>query len=438
MLLFFAVKLFTHPAPPAETSKGPVTIEMCVWGMPFENDLYTKIYIPEFERENPNIKVRFNHFEDYDNRVLLSHAGGIAPDVIREGLESSMAWTRRGMNLPLDKFIDGPDGIDRKDFIPMLWQGMTYKGVTYGVPQDINIFGLFYNKDIFDKAHMAYPNDKWTWDDLKSAVDKLTIGKPNDPNPQQKGLEMAWGGDLFRPFLYEAGGHIWDGDKAAFDSPEAAKALAFYRSLMKTYSLTRSNQGRGGLGPDKFFGTGRVAMYIDGSWMVPSVTKNSPNIRFGVAPMPRGKFAKSVSGSCSWEIDRDSKHPAEAWKLLKFLSSEWALKKYWQSLYVAPPSRWSALKSKEFTQVTGIAGGPISLTDPQVFKDRCSWIPDVLQHGWTTLEYASPYTGRMMVHFNEAVDKVLIENGDPAAALKKAAQETDAEIAESKKSENAP
>jgi len=44
----------------------------------------------------------------------------------------------------------------------------------------------------------------------------------------------------------------------------------------------------------------------------------------------------------------------------------------------------------------------------------------------------------MMVHFNEAVDKVLIENQDPEAALKQAAQETDDEIAESKASGSAP
>jgi len=355
----------------ASADRGPATIEMCVWGMPFENDLYTKIYIPEFERENPDIKVRFHHFEDYSDRVLLSHAGGIAPDVIREGLPTAMAWTQRGLNMPLDRFIDGPDGIDRKDFIPMLWQPLIHDGQTYGVPQDINILCLFYNKDLFDKAGLKYPDASWTWADLKNAVDKLTIPGKDGGEPIQKGLDMAWGGDMFRPFMYENGGKMWNGDKAAFDSSEAAEALSFYRSLMKTYTLTRSNEGRGGLGPDKFFTAGRVAMYLDGSWMVPSVSKSAPpNMRFGVAPLPRGKFACSVSGSCSWSIDKDSKHPEAAWKLVKFLSSDWALRKYWQSLWVAPPSRWSSLRSKEFHEPTGIEGGPPAITDPKVFQDR--------------------------------------------------------------------
>jgi multiple sugar transport system substrate-binding protein len=435
-LLLFAARILyvARPVGPAP-EKGPVTIEMCVWGMPFENDLYTKVYIPEFERENPGIKVRFHHFEDYADRVLLSHAGGIAPDVIREFSQTGMAWTRRGLNLPIEKYIDGPDGIDRKDFIPILWLPLEYGGHTYAVPQDINILCLFYNKDLFDRAGLKYPDATWSWQDLRHAVDRLTIPAKDGGEPIQKGLDMGWGGDMFRPFMYQNGGRMWDGDRAAFDSPETAQALDFYRSLMKTYTLTRSTEDRGGLGPDKFFTAGRVAMYLDGSWMVPSVSKSAPHMRFGVAPLPHGKYACSVSGSCSWAIDQQSRHPSEAWKLVKFLSGEWALKKYWQTLWVAPPARWSALNSPEFHRVTGIEGGPPGIADPAEFRDRCGWISQVLDRGWTTLEYANPYTDRMMVHFNEAVDKVLIQRADPATALAEAAKESDDEIAESKRSE---
>jgi multiple sugar transport system substrate-binding protein len=82
LLALRAVVVARRPAvaPPAH---GPLNLEMSVWGMPWENNLYTDLYIPQFERENPGIRVKFHHFEDYNNRILLSHAGGIAPDVIR-------------------------------------------------------------------------------------------------------------------------------------------------------------------------------------------------------------------------------------------------------------------------------------------------------------------------------------------------------------------
>jgi multiple sugar transport system substrate-binding protein len=432
LILIVAKMFLVANEKPVVASTGPVTIEMSVWGMPWENDLYTNVYIPEFERLNPDIKVKFQHFEDYGNRILLCQAGGIAPDVMREGLDSSMAWTRRGLNLPLDKYIDGPDGIQRDDFIPLLWSRLQIDGDTFGVPQDINILGLYYNKELFDKAGLAYPDSTWNWERFKAAADKLTIDTDHDGHPDQIGLDMAWGGSNFRPFLYQAGGRFWndDGTKAEFDSPQAVKALTYYKSLMHSYSLSQSNQGRGGLGPDKFFEQGKVAMFIDGSWRTPSLKKNAPKLRFGVAPLPRGEKACSVSGSCFWGVSSQTKHPDAAWKLAKFLSSADSLKEYWSFLWVAPPARWSALRSKDFEQIAGAPGKIPGIDGTEEFHEKCGWIPEVLENNWTTVEYAGMYTDRAMLHLNEAVDRVLLENADPKVALHDAVVATNKQIQE--------
>ncbi|RYG39553.1 sugar ABC transporter substrate-binding protein [bacterium] len=433
LLLILRMSYVTLRPPVEARTTGPVTIEMSVWGMPWENDLYTKLYIPEFERQNPDIRVRFHHFEDYGNRVLLSHAGGIAPDVIRENIDFSIGWTKRGLNLPLNRYINGSDGIDRKDFIPILWKGLEYGGDTYGVPQDINLLGLFYNKELFDKAGMAYPDASWTWKDLQSAAKKLTQG-------QTVGLDMGWGGGTFRPFVYQAGGRFWneDGVTTAIDSPEVAEALRYYKSLMRgDVALTRSNSLRGGLGPDKFFQTGRVAMFVDGSWLVPSIKKAAPDLRFGLAPLPRGAQASTISSSCHWSVSSQTRHPEAAWKLAKFLGNTEALKEYWQMLWVAPPARWSALRSEEFKNVKGAPGKIPGIDSQAEFAEKCGWIPQVLENGWTSIEFCNPYTNRLMLHLNEAVDKVLLENADPATVLKAAKVKVDKQIAEDIASEKA-
>ncbi|MFN3649798.1 MAG: ABC transporter substrate-binding protein [Armatimonadota bacterium] len=430
--------LLTGNAPAAAPGGGrEIHLEMSVWGMPWENDLYTKVYIPEFERQNPGFRVRFHHFEDYNSRILLSHAGGIAPDVIRLNIESTMGWFRRGLNLPLDRFIDGPDGVDRSDFIPILWESLKYNGETYGIPQDINIQGLYFNKDLFDEAGIFYPDSTWTWKQLHDAAKKLTKDRDGDGHADVVGIDFAWGAATFRPFVYQAGGKFWseDGERSTLDSPEAAEALSFYRSLMQSYTLTRTNSQRGGLGPDKFFEAGKVAMYIDGSWRTPSLKKNAPRLRFGVAPVPRGKHASSVSTSCYWALSRDTKHPEAAWKLAKFLSSKEALEKYWQFLWVAPPARWSALRSPKFREVTGAEGKIPGIDTAEEFEEKCGWIPQVLEQGWTTVEFCNPYSDRMMLHLQEAVDRALLEKVDPAVALRTAAEKINTEIAKMKRSE---
>jgi multiple sugar transport system substrate-binding protein len=440
MALIVRAVVVTNRHPAAVSAGRPVTIEMSVWGMPWENDLYTSVYIPDFERHNPGIKVRFQYFEDYPNRLLLSHAGGIAPDVMRQNIDFAMLWMRKGVNLPLDAYIDGPDGIDRKDFLPVTWEGLKYKGQTFGVPQDVNILAMYYNKTLFDRAGMHYPDSTWTWTDLKRAATLLTQDRDGDGHPEVLGLDMAWGGWSFRPFLYQAGGRFWNEDqtRTVIDSPEAARALRYYKSLMHTYSLTRSNSQRGGLGPDKFFEQGKVALFIDGSWRTPSLKKNAPNLRFGVAPLPRGKRPMSVSTSCFWAVSSQSRQPDAAWKLAKFLSSTEALTRYWQYLWVAPPARWSALRSHAFRQVTGAPGRIPALPTQAEWAEKCAWIPEVLENGWTTVEVDGPYTSQLMMRLSEAVDRTLLENADPATVLREAARATNDDIRKARQMEVHP
>ncbi|MBI3721447.1 MAG: sugar ABC transporter substrate-binding protein [Fimbriimonas ginsengisoli] len=423
--LALLIGVFTLNRLPASDDRR-IVIEMSVWGMPWENALYTDIYIPEFERQNPGIKVKFHHFESYDNRLLLSHAGGIAPDVMRQGITSGGArFIQKGMNLALDEFMDGQDGIDRADFIPVLWTPLRSNGKTYGIPQDINMLGLFYNKAIFDERHVSYPDSTWTWGDLKNAMERLTFDRDGDGHLDVVGLNMGWGAGNYLPFFYQAGGRVWNEDKTRtlLDSPAGVKSLEFYKSLMHQYTITQANSERGGLGPDTFFEMGKVAMLINGTWATPSLKKHAPGLRFGVSVLPHDKKIMTTSGSCYWAISTQSRHPAEAWKLAKFMSSTEGLIKYWQYLWVAPPARWSSLRSPEFRHVTGAAGKIPGIESEEEFREKCQWIVETLERGWTTTEHVSAHRQELGVSLQRAVEQVLLEHAPPERALSDAARE---------------
>lgn len=403
-----------------------VVIEMSVWGMPWENALYTDIYIPAFERQNPDITVKFHHFESYDSRILLSHAGGIAPDVMRQGITSGGArYIQKGMNLALDEFMDGPDGIDRSDFIPILWEPLRSRGKTYGIPQDINMLGLFYNKAIFDERQIPYPDSTWTWDDLKQAMDRLTFDRDGDGHLDVIGLNMGWGAGSYLPFFYQAGGRVWDKDKARtlIESPAGVRSLEFYRSLMHQYTITQANSERGGLGPDTFFEMGKVAMLINGTWAIPAIKKHAPDLRFGVSVLPHDRVRMTTSGSCYWALSTQSRHPAEAWKLAKFMSSTEGLLKYWQYLWVAPPARWSSLRSPEFRRVMGAPGKIPGIESEEEFREKCQWIVETLERGWTTTEHVGPHRQELGVSLQRAVEHALLEGTPAERALRDAALE---------------
>jgi multiple sugar transport system substrate-binding protein len=43
-----------------------------------------------------------------------------------------------------------------------LLESATYDGSVYGFPRDIGFSILYYNKDFFDAAGVAYPTEEWT------------------------------------------------------------------------------------------------------------------------------------------------------------------------------------------------------------------------------------------------------------------------------------
>ena len=48
-------------------------------------------------------------------------------------------------------------------------------GTLYAVPKDKDTVGLVYNKEMFDAAGVAYPDESWTWDDLSAHPRRSTL-----------------------------------------------------------------------------------------------------------------------------------------------------------------------------------------------------------------------------------------------------------------------
>ena len=100
---------------------------------------------------------------------------------------------------------------------------------------------------------------------------------------------------------------------------------------------------------------------------------------------------------------------------------------------MAPPARWSSLRSAEFRNVTGSGKDSPALSGEAEFQEKCGWIPYTLESGRTTTEFIGPFTAQLYDRLNYAVESTLLENVDSATALKQAQNETLALIEEAKK-----
>ena len=108
-------------------------------------------------------------FSDYEKQLTLGIASGELPDlVILDGC-SMASFISLGLfgdisdaDIKWDEYIAGPMESTMAD------------GRHYGIPFATNCTALFYNKDMFDAAGIAYPDENTTWDDFHEMAKTLT------------------------------------------------------------------------------------------------------------------------------------------------------------------------------------------------------------------------------------------------------------------------
>jgi multiple sugar transport system substrate-binding protein len=404
-----------------EDSGGKTKISMSVWGMPWEDALYKDIYIPEFEKQNPDIDVEFHNYTKYDDKLVTLAAGGKAPDVMRQGADHLPKFLSKGMNLPLNDYID-ESGIDKDDFVKTVWDIASKDGNVYGLPQDEALLTLYYDPAAFKEAGLKEPDHDYTLDQMLKDAEKLTI--KNGKKVKRYGLVQAWNNFTFSNYVMAFGGSVWSEDKqtSTIDSKQAIKALEYWKKLMVDFNLTPYQSEMGQIGPDVYFQSGKAAMFIEGSWISPSVTKAAPDFKFKATSFPKGERKVVTARSVLWAVNKESKHPDAAFKLAEFLSSKEALTKYWQTLWVAPPARYSAVESKEFQNVTGFKDIPGM--KPEEYKDKAAWIVDTFDNEWDTQEWIGPHQAIYEKEVDNAIQSVLVNGSKvtPKKALEKAAK----------------
>lgn len=303
----------------------------------------------KFSVENPGITAKYEPVTgDFKQALLTSIASGTEPDIYYMDIGWWNDLATNDVVLPLDDMM-GASGVAREEFVPSLIDAFTIDGKTYGIPKDFNTLGLFYNKDMFDKAGQDYPTDAWKWEDLKAAAEKLT-DLTTDPAKPVYGLCAAADAGRFPIFVYQNGGTVMADDfsDTTLDSEAAVGAAEFYTGFRKDKTgVAPADLGEGWQGT--VFGKGQCAMVYEGGWLIPYLREQFPGIKYGVSQPPAGPAGKgNLIFTVAWGISKNTKNPEAAWKLVQFLTSEASQKTVLESGF-ALPTRISLGSSEYFT-----------------------------------------------------------------------------------------
>lgn len=291
--------------------------------------------VDSFEVRNPGIPVCFESLSGagiYREKVLTSIAAGTPPGVfLLDGIDIP-AFLSQDVLLDLAP-LAGRVGIDPAAFHPRLRELFERDGRLIAFPKGFTPMVVYYSRDVFDSAGVAYPEAGWTWDEFRAAAAALTRDTDGDGTPDTWGF--GWPREFFylQTWLWAGGGELLspDGRKAGgyLDGGATLEALRFYLGLAVTDSVVpriEMFRRESSVPILRLFSSNRLAMFVSGHWSGRQLVEHEAagRIRFGVAPVPTrdGSPVTPVLYSSGWAVPKNAPHRKWAVQVAAFLSSE--------------------------------------------------------------------------------------------------------------------
>jgi multiple sugar transport system substrate-binding protein len=319
--------------------------------------------LEEFHASQPNIRVFFAPDpEDFQTAMLADFEAGTAADVFQGCCTHFPTWAQMGHTLDLRPYAAADlDDATVGDWDPAQFHALfTRGGQQFGLPKYHGALALYYNKDLFDKYAVDYPDGSWNHDDYLEAMKLLTHDQDGDGRVDLWGsmLDLSW--DRIQVHVNAWGGHFVDPQdptRCRMADPEALAAMEWLRARMWDDRVMATPRDVQNMSTRQAFISERVAMVEDGSWALKDILTGA-EFRIGVAPMPAGPARRAtLSTTDGFGIYARTSHPDAAWELVRFLIGQdygraMARANFLQPARASLVEEWVSFVQEEFPRET--------------------------------------------------------------------------------------
>jgi len=318
------------------SSAGPTTVSLMTWATPQDRKLYQASLDKLTQKTGIHVKLVYvgsgAQYYQKINSMVLSNT---LPDVFWcANLDSSFQpLAASGKLYDWTPYVDGTAAgakkapLDKSQFGPGYLDQYQVNGKQYGVPNEANTYGVFYNADLFKQAGLELPSATWTWDDLFTDMQKLTV-KAGGSAKQRYGMQTGWG-DLYDPvglsiYSIDNGGHglaperTWKDVSKFSTDPQLEEGATRWAAAIKAGQVT--NPDFTATNTWAAFINGQVPMAWGGQWNAVSIFDGKPKINWGFAPIPRGS-AEQVAPleSNAFCSPSSEKNPDATWQVISYM-----------------------------------------------------------------------------------------------------------------------
>lgn len=307
----------------AEAKESDVELSVSIWDSYQEPGI--KEILDDFtEATGIKTKLTVVKWDEYWTMLEAGAQGGSLPDVFWMHSNESERYMSNEMLLDLTDKIAESETIDPENYPEDIWGLYTYDEKYYAVPKDVDTIALWYNKAMFDEAGLEYPTAEWTWDDMFAAAEKLT-----KEDGSQYGLAIRNDNNQagYYNMIYGNGGSVISEDHttSGWDDPKTIEAMEDLEAWIKA-GVMPSIETMSENGEDVLFQSGKVAMVLQGSWMLAAYKENDyTKENCDVVELPKNAETGrrvSIYNGLGWAAAAEGEHTEEAWKLLEYLGSE--------------------------------------------------------------------------------------------------------------------
>jgi len=264
-------------------------------------------------------------------------AKSVSPDVFEVDSPLSLSYYIRGYTEPLNEYLTEEELNSLKEkMFPATIKIAEWNGKLLNLPFENSSQVMYINKDLFEKAGIEPPkmdvNDRWTWEQVVEAAIKiketmkkegkevwgLLFGQVSRPYQMLVLPQSLGGGSGVSPDGYHVEGYL--------NNEGWKKAMKWWYDVNNTYKISPK-----GVAPEEttyLFLSGKVAMFVQGTWDIPTILQAEKQgelgFEWGIAPHPYFKDGEPVTPTNSWHlaVNPNSKKIEASIEFLKFMSRD--------------------------------------------------------------------------------------------------------------------
>ena len=384
---------------------GPVKITMwySVGGNPRKA---TEVLVERFnQNQNKYIleAVYSGGYEDTTQKLLAAAVAGGLPAIAHMAHAYAPQMVKAGYIEPLDDFIARDPEIEKKDFVPALYEANVWEGKAYGVPYNCSNPVYYYNKDLYRRAGLDPEKSPETWNDMAQYAAKIA-----KIDAETTGFNIERGsGWISQGYVWQFGGEWIKPDNSAvlWDSPQSVEALTFMQKMVKDGIATY-------MGGDKLDASGRSGGVFRSTASLTSILDRFEyEVGVGIQPYKTRKMVPLGGGSLYMVKGLSPREQEAAWAFMKFATTP-VSQMFWAKATGYQVSSQKAVESTEMRQLWE-SEPRARITYDQLPYSRAeddTWLAPFLE---------------VRDIFNDAWDRTILTGLDPKATLAEAKAKAD-------------